>query len=232
MVIETARLPALKAISVAARELLVDEHLQAEQVAEGRHRAGHAAGQGQELVGRREPEPPGPEHRAEPRVVDPPVGGEDEVHRTVVGADHERLGAASSGVPRTAAASALVRTGACSSTWNGTPAAAEPCDETLGEGGARVRVFDHRATGAGWSSDRRARAGRAGGPDRRRRPGAGSREGHGARVCRPARAGRPGSRGAVPGPSTVIHSIDSIFSGSEAHRIPVGLPDFKSGVGF
>ena len=93
IVIDTAAASRVECDLGASRELLVDQHLEAEEVAEGWDGSGGASGERQELVGRDEPEAPGAEQRAEPRVVDPPVGGQNDVHRPVVGADDERFGA-------------------------------------------------------------------------------------------------------------------------------------------
>ena len=202
MVIETARLPALKAISAHRVSSSSTSTSRPNRLPKGGTAPGTQPVRVRSSSGVANRTPPDVEHPAEPRVVDPPVGGQHEVDRAVVGADHERLGAR---LERRAPDGGRLRAGADRRVLEHAERhrrRAEPRDETLGERGARVRVFDHRATGAGWSSDRRARAGRAGGPDRtavgRWRPGAGEGS-RGSSIAGPARRGRPGSRGAVPG---------------------------------
>src|SRR5215472_5522782 len=77
----------------ALQQELVDEHGEAEEIAEGRHGAGHAARQLEQLGRGSEAEGPHAEDAAQPSIVDAQVAGKHAVDGAILGADDQGLGA-------------------------------------------------------------------------------------------------------------------------------------------
>ena len=146
MRIDTEVLPALNAMSVRSATAAIHERRKPEQRAERRHGAGHAARQREELVRRREPQRARAEERAQPRVVHSTGAGDTTCTARSLVRSTSAFAPASSGVPRTRAASALVSTGACSTTRNRDAGLSQPAREAHGDGGPPGRGPARRLT--------------------------------------------------------------------------------------